>query len=79
MLNESVGQNSTPNRAAKATSASRDGGEAPAIFGADGTANISDGNMILGIKEEVVSSGNSSYYSGEDVAGDVASMNIGLE
>ena len=47
------------------------------MFGVDGTAEIDGGNVILGIKEEMVSSGNSSYYSGEDVAGDVATMNIG--
>ena len=79
VLSGRVGKNGgTPGKAGKAISTSRDVGETSAMFGMDGTAEISAGNVILGVKEETVSSGNSSYYSGEDVTGDVAIMNIGL-
>ena len=76
MLTGRVGKNSTP---AKATSITRDGVEAFGMFGMDGTAaEIGDGNVIMGSKEEVVSSGGSSYHGGEDAVNDVVAMSMGL-
>ena len=77
MLTGRVGKNgSTP--AAKATPINRDGVEAFGMFGMDGTAEIGDGNVSMGVKEEGVSSGGSSYHGGENAVNDVVAMSMGL-
>lgn len=50
-------------------------------FGLDGSGQHGSGNMVNGIKEEVVSSGSSSYFGGdEDAIGEVdVAMSTGWE
>ena len=50
-------------------------------FGLDGSGEYGSGNMVNGIKEEVVSSGSSSYFGGdEDAIGEVdVAMSTGWE
>ena len=86
MLSGRVGKTSTPSKLSKSTSKSRDSGEVLDMLGMDGTmeigkegtTGISNGNSILGVKEEVVSSGTSSYYSGEEAVTDVVALSMDL-
>ena len=79
VLSGRVQKNGTPSKPSKTSSNTRDADEALALFGTDGTAEIPDGgNRIIGVKEEVVSSGTSSYYSGEEAVSGAASMGMDL-
>ena len=44
----------------------------------DGVAEVSNGNVIMGVKEEVASSGESSYHSGEDTVNAVVPLSMDL-
>lgn len=44
----------------------------------DGTIEVNNGNSTTGVKEELVSSGTSSYYSGEEVVSDVVALSMDL-
>ncbi|CAF9927663.1 MAG: hypothetical protein HETSPECPRED_006641 [Heterodermia speciosa] len=76
VLSGRVGKNSTPSKAPKLTS--RESGEVLEMLGMDGTIEVNNGNSTTGVKEELVSSGTSSYYSGEEVVSDVVALSMDL-